>query len=102
MGDSLQVGDITSAVDLLQQVAQIQGLRELARHAGAKKKDPPPARAAAVNFVLEGLYAQKKISRTDEWEYRATEQPRRTVRATEQFIDPNVPLPGSSKKNYYN
>ena len=102
MGGSLQVGDITSAVDLLQQVAQIQGLRELAGHAGVKKKDPPPALAAAVDFVLEGLYAQKKISRTDAWEYRATEQPRRTVRATEQFVEPNVPLPDSNKKNYYN
>ena len=102
MGGSLQVGDATSASDLLQQVAQIQGLSELARHAGVKKKHPPPTLAAAVDFVLEGLYAQKKISRTDQWEYRATEQPRRTVRATEQFVDPNLPLPGSSKKNYYN
>ena len=102
MGGSLQVGDVTSAGNLLQQVAQIQGLRELAGHAGVKKKDPPSTLAAAVDFVLEGLYAQKKISRTDQWEYRATEQPRRTVRATEQFLDPDVPLPGSSKKNYYN
>ena len=102
MGGSLQVGDITPAVDLLQQVKAIQGLRELAKHTGVKKKDPPAARAAAVDFVLEGLYAQKKISRTDEWEYRATDPPRPTARATEQFVDPNVPLPGSSKKNYYN
>ena len=102
MGGSLQVGDITSAVDLLQQVKAIQGLRDLAKHTGVKKKDPPAARAAAVDFVLEGLYAQKKISRTDEWEYRATDPPRPTARATEQFVDPNVPLPGSSKKNYYN
>ena len=102
MGGSLQVGDITSAVDLLQQLEEIQGLTELAAHAGAKKKDSPAARAAAVDFVLEGLYAQKKISRTDEWQYRATDPPRRTVRTTEQFFDPNVPPRGSSKKNYYN
>ena len=102
MGGSLQVGDVTSAGDLLQQVAQIQGLRELAERARVKKKDPPATLAAAVDFVLEGLHAQKKIIRTDQWEYRATEQPRRTVRAPEQFLDPKVPLPGSSKKNYYN
>ena len=102
MGGSLQVGDITSAVDLLQQFEEIQGLTELVAHTGIKKKDSPAARAAAVDFVLEGLYAQKKISRTDEWQYRATETPRRTVRATEQFFDRNVPPPGSSKKNYYN
>ena len=97
MGGSLQVGDITPVVDLLQQVKAIQGLRELAKHTGVKKKDPPAARAAAVDFVLEGLYAQKKISRTDEWEYRATDPPRPTARATEQFVDPNVPQRGSPR-----
>ena len=40
MGGSLQVGDITPAVDLLQQVKAIQGLRELAKHTGVKKKGP--------------------------------------------------------------
>ena len=102
MGGLLQVGDTTSAVDLLHQLEEIQGFTELAAHAGVKKKDSPAARAAAVDFVLEGLYAQKKISRTDEWQYRATDPPRRTVRTTEQLFDPNVPPPGSSKKNYYN
>lgn len=102
MGGSLEVGDATSAADLLQQIDDIQGLRELAEHAGVKTQDPAPAVAAAIDFVLEGLYAQKKISRTDEWLYRATEQPQRSARTAEPFFDPNLPLPGSSKKKYYN
>ena len=101
MGGSLEVSDTTPAADLLQQIDDIQGLRELAEQAGAKKQHPAPVVAAAVDFVLEGLYAQKKITRTDEWRYRATEQPKR-VRAAEPFVDPNLPLPGSSKKKYYN
>ena len=101
MGGSLQVADTTSAGDLLQQIRDIQGLGELAEHAGVKPADPPPAMAAAVDFVLEGLYAQKKITRTDEREYRAAEPARRTVRSAEQLFDPNASLPGSGKKKYY-
>ena len=102
MGGSLQVADTTPAGDLLQQIRDIQGLGELAEHAGVKPTDPPPAMAAAVDFVLEGLYAQKKITRTDEREYRAAEPARRTVRSAEQLFDPNASLPGSGKKKYYN
>ncbi len=102
MGGSLQVADTTPAGELLQQVRDIQGLDELVEHAGVKPTDPAPAMAAAVDFVLEGLYAQKKITRTDEREYRAAEPARRTVRSAEQRVDPNASLPGSSKKKYYN
>ncbi len=102
MGGSLQVADTTPAGELLQQVRDIQGLDELVEHAGVKPTDPAAAMAAAVDFVLEGLYAQKKITRTDEREYRAAEPARRTVRSAEQRFDPNASLPGSSKKKYYN
>ena len=47
--------------------AQVQGLHELAAHAGVADRRPAPLLASAVDFVLEGLYAQKKISRSDEW-----------------------------------
>src|SRR6185503_1821426 len=32
-----------------------------------------PALASAVDFILEGLYAQKKITRSDEFQYQAAE-----------------------------
>jgi hypothetical protein len=59
--------------------------------------------AAAVDFVLEGLYAQKKISRSDEWQYQGAEPPRRPGRPTppEPVMDHDVPLT-SNKKKYYN
>ena len=102
LGGSLQASDTTPAAELLDQVGEIQGLRELAGHAGVKPSDPPPALAAAVDFVLEGLYAQKKITRTDEREYRAAEPPRRRARAAEPLLDPNVAPPAADKKKYYN
>ena len=102
MGGSLQVGDTTSAAALLDQAHQIQGLADLGTHLGVTTGDPDPVRASAFDFVLEGLFAVKKISRTDEWQYRAVDQRRRTVRATEPFFDPNMPMPGPGKKKYYN
>ena len=80
----------------------MQGLRELATHAGVADKTKPPLVASAVDFVLEGLYAQKKISRSDEFQYQGAEQPRRTPRnVPEPMIDRDVQIPGNKKK-YYN
>ena len=100
MGGSLQLTDTTSAVELLEQVDDIQGLKDLAAHAGAKDGASAPMVASAVDFVLEGLYAEKRISRTDEWQYQATEKPRQS---SDPFFTTGVPVPGpGKKKNYYN
>ena len=102
MGGTLQVSDTTAAADLIEQVEQIQGLKELAAHVGIPS-DAAPMMAAAIDFVLEGLYADKKISRTDEWQYRASEQERSAARVNEPFLDSSMPLPRpGKKKNYYN
>ena len=105
MGGSLQVSDTTAAAELIGQVEQVQGLKELAAHVGAKSTDPEPMVAAALDFLLEGLYADKQISRTDEWQYQAAEQPRRKAQVAEQFFEAGTttPRPGrKKKKNYYN
>jgi magnesium chelatase subunit I len=102
LGGSLQISDTTAAADLIEQVKEIQGLTDLAAHVGGPD-DGVAARAATMDFILEGLYADKKISRTDEWRYHAAEEPRRSAQSAEQFIDANVPLSRSgNKKNYYN
>ena len=103
MGGTLQISDTTAAADLLEQVEQIQGLQELAAHVGVTAKDPAPLMAAAIDFVLEGLYADKKISRTDEWQYRASEPPRSSAGVSEPFLKSNAPPSRrGKKKNYYN
>jgi magnesium chelatase subunit I len=58
--------------------------------------------ASGVDFVLEGLYALKKIGRSDERGYHATESPvRRPVR--EAPTREETPMPAESgKKKYYN
>ncbi len=61
-----------------------------------------PLVASAIDFVLEGLYAQKKISRSEERGYSSAEAaPRRSSRRDEVSLDDEIRIP-NSKKKYYN
>jgi magnesium chelatase subunit I len=102
LGGTLQSADTSSAKELLAQARGVQGLIELAEHLQIGPKASEPLLASAIDFVLEGLYAQKKINRSDDRGYHATEQPqRRPTRAVERDLDEGLPLPGAKKK-YYN
>jgi magnesium chelatase subunit I len=103
LGGSLQSSDTASASELLSQAKGVQGLIELAEHLELGAKPAAPVLASAVDFVLEGLYAQKKISRSEERGYHAAEQAQRrpTSRPAERDLDEGLPLPGGKKK-YYN
>src|SRR5690606_9244783 len=65
-GGSVDLSDTSSAADLVALAEQIDGLDELMAAVGATARDTDPVRAAVVDFVFEGLYALKKISRTDQ------------------------------------
>jgi magnesium chelatase subunit I len=102
LGGSLPLEDGTSAENVIALTKSLQGIRELADRAGLSKGAPAPAVASAIDFVLEGLYAQKKISRTEERGYSAVEQTqRRPTRREEQAMDEEIRIP-SGKKKYYN
>jgi hypothetical protein len=60
--------------------------------------------AAGVDFVLEGLYALKKIGRSDERGYQATETPVRRPPREEKVRDEERTMPSmpQGKKKYYN
>src|SRR5882672_8858065 len=95
LGGTLQLGDNTPADDVIMQTRGVQGLRELAEKAGVPPGASAPAVASAIDFVLEGLYAQKKISRNEERGYSAVEAAaRRGARKEEAALDEGVPLPG--------
>jgi len=104
LGGSLQVDDTLSAGELLKRAGEVQGLQELALAAGVDAQAAAPVRAAAVDFVLEGLYAQKKISRSDEFEYGSAEPVRRPAARAPQpepLVERDFPNVGGKKK-YYN
>ena len=102
LGGSLPLSDGTSSDDVIAQSRTVQGLRELAERAGLPAGAPAPFVASAIDFVLEGLYAQKKISRSEERGYSGAEAtPRRNSRREEVTLDDDIRLP-NSKKKYYN
>jgi magnesium chelatase subunit I len=102
LGGSLPLSDSASSDDVITQTRGLQGIRELAGHAGLPGGAAAPAVASAIDFVLEGLYAQKKISRSDDRGYSAAEAaPRRGARREEVSLDEEIRMP-TGKKKYYN
>jgi len=103
-GGSLPLEDTTRADDFLARARRIPGLLEGVRSAGIEEDAPSPLRASAVEFILEGLAATRKIGRTSERGYQAAEQPaqRRAPRREEPSLDDLPPMPGGGKKKYYN
>jgi magnesium chelatase subunit I len=103
LGGSLLLSDTTSADDVVAQTRSVQGLCELAEKTGLEPGADAPTVASAIDFVLEGLCALKKISRNDERGYVAGDEPRMQRRQArrEEPADEEIRIPGAKKK-YYN
>ena len=59
---------------MVKQLKAVPGLFDHLHFLGANAGDPAPLLASAAEFVLEGLYAQKKIGRSDDRGYTAPER----------------------------
>ncbi|MBX7223939.1 MAG: magnesium chelatase [Blastocatellia bacterium] len=68
-GNHLKLSDQTSATKCLEQLRPIRTLMELVRMGNFSEGETPQHMVAAAELVLEGLYAQKKISRNEERGY---------------------------------
>jgi magnesium chelatase subunit I len=102
LGGSLPLSDGTPAEEVLASTRSVQGLRELASRAGLPAGAPAPHVASAIDFVLEGLYAQRKIGRSDDRYTAGTETPpKRPARREEPSLEEEIRIPGAKKK-YYN
>src|SRR5687767_11976221 len=102
LGGSLQLSDTMSASDVITSARQVQGLVELASAAGVPAQASAPLLASGIDFVLEGLYATKKISRSEERGYYGSEPPvRKPAREMNLDDEPRVPS-GGGRKKYYN
>jgi magnesium chelatase subunit I len=77
-GGSLKLRDDAGADDLLAELRKVPGLLEHVPNLGISSSDPSPLLAAAGEFILEGLYAQKKIGRSDDRGFMAVERPAET------------------------
>jgi magnesium chelatase subunit I len=76
LGGSLRLATEASTVECLDQFRGIQGLLENSDDLLGSGQHSSEQRVAAAEFILEGLYAQKKISRNEERVFRAVEKQR--------------------------
>ncbi len=74
-GGQLRLREEGSADEWLAELERVPGLMTHLQPLGASPEDPAPVRVAAAEFVLEGLWAQKKIGRTDDRGFVAVERP---------------------------
>jgi magnesium chelatase subunit I len=84
LGGSLRLSETASSHQLLEQLSGIQGLLDLTTHLGVRANDPPALRVSAAEFILEGLYAHRRLSRSEELGYTAGER-RQTASAAEEL-----------------
>ena len=71
MGGELKVAASASSSELLSHLRKIQGLFDHIETLGARSKDDAAIQAGAAEFILEGLWAHKRISRSEERGYYA-------------------------------
>jgi magnesium chelatase subunit I len=73
-GGTLRVSDTDSTELCLKSFRSVTGLFDAASRSGLSHKSQPAVTVAVCELILEGLYAQKKISRSDERGYAAAKQ----------------------------
>jgi len=96
-GGALKVDASTGSAGLLEQLLAVDGLMEKTRALGLSANEPDAVRAAAGEFILEGLYAHRRISRNEELGFAAPEERRRHSQDEEAEENPRPP-----KRRQYN
>jgi len=82
LGGTVMLDDNHPAAEALADLKQIQGLVERLTPLHVKKSDPAPKLVSAAEFLLEGLVAHRKLSRSEERVFAAQPTaPRRPERA---------------------
>ena len=74
MGGTLKLDDKISSAAMVRQLSGIQGLMDKLGKLGLGANEPDALRASAAEFVLEGLYAHKRVSRSEERGFAADER----------------------------
>ena len=78
LGGEIQLRDSSSAQEMLHKLRGIQGLLDKLSALGLSGKEPSEVLVSGAEFILEGLYAHKKIGRSEERTFTAGEkQPKR-------------------------
>jgi magnesium chelatase subunit I len=75
LGGSLKMDETAKSDDMVKELTRVQGLLEKTGKLGLGSSEPDSLRASAAEFILEGLYAHRRINRNEEVGFMA--EPRR-------------------------
>lgn len=76
MGGAIRLDENLSSAEVIKQLNGIQGLLEKTGQLGLGSNETDALRVSAAEFVLEGLYAHRRILRSEEREFTAGERKR--------------------------
>jgi magnesium chelatase subunit I len=76
LGGSLKLDENVDSGTMVKQLGGIQGLMDKLKALNLSANEPDAVRASAAEFVLEGLYAHRRISRNEERGFAAEERRR--------------------------
>jgi len=85
-GGTLKMPEGATSSEMLEQLNKVSGLLERATVMGVKPQDNPAIAVSAAEFVLEGLYAHRRISRSEERGFTAEEK-KREIPAREDYMN---------------
>lgn len=95
LGGSLKLDESVDSGAMVRQLGPIQGLMEKTGALGLGANEPDALRASAAEFILEGLYAHRRINRSEERGFVADERKR------EPAPDPDQPRrPGGGRRQF--
>jgi len=81
LGGTVQLNDTQAAADSLEELKQIQGLLEKLSPLHINSKSKAEVAVSAAEFLLEGMTAHKRISRSEERAFTSAEKKQRNVDA---------------------
>src|SRR6516162_6652254 len=88
LGGEIKVSESAGAREVLETIGGIQGLMEKLSALSVSTKDTVESQVSAAEFILEGLYAHKRIGRTEERVFTAGEKPPKKVERTYEREEP--------------
>jgi magnesium chelatase subunit I len=98
MGGTVKLEEALDAATLVKELEQIQGLMERTAKLGLSENEPDALRGSAAEFILEGLYAHRRLSRNEEQAFTAGERDRGKRDNTPDMDD--IRRPSQRNKQY--
>ena len=87
LGGTVRIDDDQPSQAILEELKQIQGLFPLLSPISVKVSDAPEIAVGGAEFLLEGMYAHKRLSRSEERGFSAQEKATRKQERVEQDRD---------------